>query len=937
MATDLFPFPDDSISMKYKEKFTSDGLNKRPFGVVAPGIYRGFRLQPGSADLSIDILLDTVGAPDPIFSDSVAVINTLDGFSIYVRDTTGNLDIALASDTTQVIVLEAFYAKLAPTTAKIRAYEVADYDALDAAHKAALVVLGTVVVPVAGPISASSVTYDRRNGAWEGSSGEANTASSLMKNASFELGATAVTGKFIIPFWENEITDNVGTARWRLNSTAANLGTKSVEFEITAVSPGSDTDATLLQRLNVPVTLGQLLKIRLYLQVLTACTSGSSTGLITIAWGGTAGTTVSETNVDLGLDTTTAGLFIEVSHTVKAPVNATHIQSIRIDLQSHTYAAPGIKFRIDDFNAYLETIDSQRLDAFETKQGPTSAYPLILDDPTVAFTGIPAIIRYDNSTNSVVGERLDQASFPPILNWKGQLTLGENIIGSEAHALFSRVHAPVSIATGPTADYTLMWESIPSGEKGMRWYVSNSGTYVLTQNAIWGGTSWSKDIGGQLASKLMFSDSIFELFVKKASGTTEPWSDGINVTTAWTQVPLSAAMGVPSAVSVNGFLTVGDSVLDNVANATFQRIATSLASTGISNRTLLWSLGDGPGDVEATSKFYGNASSNRALEIVCNATWQQDNTNWLGDDPSKSATKIVYDIDGITYFYRDDTSLAWDDASWDYQVAKLDAAGQDHEVGGQLTIGENLLSSEADALSPRIKTPYRLVDNLGNAKTLAITSDTGTGAGAEGRPVSNIYVTDSGAIEIAWNCYFNGTVWAQADDFSSFSDSSASKYVFNRGSLSLFNKTSIGAPWADTAWDNSAQSLTISAQDNPAYTASFSNTLCNKNVCKAWAKVHTGGSHAVDDGFNIDFDPSVPFTGGGYASFLFNVPMANDDYVINLTSSATSRGILVVDSQTASGFNVQYISISIASPAVTATVDLAANERIIHISVFGAQ
>ena len=378
----------------------------------------------------------------------------------------------------------------------------------------------------------------------------------------------------------------------------------------------------------------------------------------------------------------------------------------------------------------------------------------------------------------------------------------------------------------------------------------------------------------------------------------------------------------PTTANLNGFLNLGASVLGTLDNAIFPKIITYLADSGLTPRTLLWSFGFGPGDGEATSKIYGDASSNRALEIVSNATW--DGSQWLGDDPVKSATRVVFDIDGITYFYKDDTSAVWNDSGWLHQVLTIDAAGQEHIIGGSLELGTNILDTTANALLPRLITP---LINGGATRTLLLTTEDDAISGT-GVIHTSIYA-QSGNIEIAVNCKFDGTNWSRTNVASG----TASKTIYKSSGLTEFYKKSdISVAWSDSSWDTSAvPSVIVSAETNPDSTTGFKNTLTNANICKAWVKATTNelGDSAITihDGFNI---ASVTQNVDGNANLAYiqvdwEQAFADANYSVTVTSGppvdSLAFTLLQVIEQTAARIRIK--GVRFYDPLATSTVGAA--------------
>jgi hypothetical protein len=117
--------------IKWREQYASSALNRKLAGVVDPGIYWGFTLEPGGG-LNVRVC---EGA-DPDYPLSVAVAER-DGYSVTVRLDTDET-IPIAGPGTWHLVLEVSYIVGQDTSAMLKAVP------SPAAHH---VVLGRVVVP----------------------------------------------------------------------------------------------------------------------------------------------------------------------------------------------------------------------------------------------------------------------------------------------------------------------------------------------------------------------------------------------------------------------------------------------------------------------------------------------------------------------------------------------------------------------------------------------------------------------------------------------------------------------------------------------------------------------------------------------------------------------------------------------------------------------
>lgn len=870
--TTVFNFSNSDIKIRYKEPFLSEGLNSKLNIALPSGVYRGFRLDTNGSALTVTI------SGDPVYSDCIAVIETSNAYSLTVKRTSGfSLSLAtVALGTIAVIAITGVYSTGVTTTASIKAYGLSDYNALTDAQKAALVVLGTVTLPGSvTTIPAANITHARRNSAWERVAREAYLPSLLMRNPGFEYGPITSTGKFIIPFWENEVTTS--NADFRLSTTESNAGEKCVEFNVT--NSAASISGSLYQFLNVPVIEDQLVKIQLYLKVLTASTSLDSAGNIFIEWGDSTGAVLSTSTNTLGI-AGTPGSFTKVDATFVVPTNAAHIRRIGISLTAATYAATGIKFRIDDFNAFLEAIDATRLTQFESQVSQQLAAPLIIRDPDSIFTDEAVLLRYDSSETSLVGERSDQdSSATPIsLDWRGKVEIGNDLQDDETQALIPRISTIPSTATN--VDYTLMWESLPDSEKAFRMYITPEGTYIGTQNCSWSGTDWSKDVSSETASKLEFSKNGMALYLKKATGDTEPWDDTIGVA-GWTNKHIDFN-GSTLINTLTGRSIIGDDLIGTLANAILPRIRTNLALSVTTARTLVWDAGDGQDLATRTARIYSTPTG--GTEIVSNAYW--NGSFWLCDDTSEDAVKI--EITNSTFIVRrkEATVATWTDLAWTEDNFKVTTSSDFVSINGTSVIGNGKISSNADSILPRI------LMNSGTTKTLMQSMDN-----FSSNTAINIYGNASGELEIVIGAYWDGTQWS-ADTGG---PSEVHKIKIATDGLHVFRKSDNSSSWSDTTgWDNTSLSFTLSGRDNPANTVGFTNTLVNKNIMKAWGVMELDSSPTWSDGFN--FSNTISQSGGD-VTVTFASPMSTANYAVCMGLEETTGNFSwCINTKTINGF-----------------------------------
>lgn len=191
MSTVLATLADEKSTIRWKENYVSDGLNRKLLASVPCGVVRGGHLSVSVSVLTVEI------APDSETGDSVYVARTTTGRQLTVRET-GTISLSLNTGgipgTVVYIGLVADYAVGATTVTTWGAYSEAEIDADDT-----IVVIGKVDVPASGVIPASDITPDRRRSAWLDRASETRDGIQLVKSGSVDVPAPGATG--VLPFW----------------------------------------------------------------------------------------------------------------------------------------------------------------------------------------------------------------------------------------------------------------------------------------------------------------------------------------------------------------------------------------------------------------------------------------------------------------------------------------------------------------------------------------------------------------------------------------------------------------------------------------------------------------------------------------------------------------------------------------------------------------
>ncbi len=121
--------------------------------------------------------------------------------------------------------------------------------------------------------------------------------------------------------------------------------------------------------------------------------------------------------------------------------------------------------------------------------------------------------------------------------------------------------------------------------------------------------------------------------------------------------------------------------------------------------------------------------------------------------------------------------------------------------------------------------------------------------------------------------------------------------------------------------------LAFSGVTNPNSNVGFSNTLTPLNTPKAWAKIVTGASTAISEGFNI---ASVGYDGSGRLQITFATALGTSSYCA-IAMSSTAEDILNVQAQSTT-------VLTLNATNRTATINLqTAPARSIYVLVLGIQ
>ena len=318
MPTDVFTFPSADTTMRYRQSFTTEGLNQKNFALMPHGIYRGFQLEldSGAGERTVNI------AADPVELDNLAVVNTAAGFSLTLRHASDVLlDLSSYSAVTVVVGVFGSYAVGATTANLIRVFTLAEYDALAAATRDELVVLGTVVVPVSGVIVAASISDNRRTQPFMRRTPGHVEWTNIIPNGYF---GSAEVGSAVGDFSHAGIAagwDMAGSAALSVSVEASSpaKGANSLEFALNTA--GTPTESVVVTSLSLThVTPGKRFRFRFQYDILATITAGTAVFSASLIFYNAAGGITSVPVLSLSTFAAPTGGYVQVDEFIEVPV-----------------------------------------------------------------------------------------------------------------------------------------------------------------------------------------------------------------------------------------------------------------------------------------------------------------------------------------------------------------------------------------------------------------------------------------------------------------------------------------------------------------------------------------------------------------------------------------------------------------------------------------
>jgi len=562
------------------------------------------------------------------------------------------------------------------TVATWMAFPITDWNALPLARKNEIIVLGTVAVPaVATNITTAMISFERSTYSWRGLSKGALAWSPLTRNGDFEQAADGTANAW---YWALSAAAGTGTGTALVTSTDPDRNSLALTMACTGV--GSVTFAAT-QNVGVPVTPAQLGMIRLRKKNLVVPSSGTID--IDLIFADDTGADLSTVSVNLD-EAAVDGAYVEVLSIFEVPAGVTTLSRIVIG-GTPTYASTVDVIHIDDVQVWLET-EGERNDLQHGVSGDLEVMGrLSMREPGALYSADSLEVNYDSSANQLnIDDQASSGGLKVDINGDltagtvtadtamaaDQATIGADIIGTDANASLPRIILPVGIAGG--IEYTLMWESVPAGEKGYRKYVSPIGALVETVNATYSNTTnnWTKDVNGETAVRVTLgSVASVGMVVEYQEAGTNTWADG-----AWTSNVMSvdntafnalvAAAGVLTATTITDQI---NQLRDGVHGAKFMYLGAGLAQESGANDST-----NGPSFFPAATAIFGHG-------------WRPDsggNTEVELPFPLHSGDRILQ----LKYYLRE-SSAANDIEVEMHQIDPV--AGSDATIGGSKKSGNS--------------------------------------------------------------------------------------------------------------------------------------------------------------------------------------------------------------------------------------------------------
>lgn len=528
----------NDTKVRFQEPYVSAGLNQKLVGPIPEGVIRGGSLVTSGAGLNVQI------EPDPNTGDSVYTYTTPTGFQLTHRESGIRvLDLTAVASSTVYICLFIEYIINSPTVVEWRTYSEAElFGGGPVAEAGSVVIVGRVVVPAAGPISATNVSSQQRREAWANIARGLRSWSQVIQNSSFTAGGSDGTASNPVPghFTFEDAASTLAQSDLSGDVETPRTGGLSLRYEATGaanlarVVPGSlDVSGAIPYTSGwIPVKAGQLIDVSFYLagESVEAYTSGARCilrfrnaaggGLVTATFG-------SDPATEVGTFTWT-----RIGGLIASPVDG-FVQptlSFGIDLGAQTG-----KFFVDDWHVYLQPQPTSREDAGQEE---------VFIKPSMRATEVvvsPRTVNTQADVNRQAARLVNDVATSGPLRGLLSLLAGDGVqtpewitpyissaidIVDDDYGVLGARFGPGD-DTAPT-DFKLLHRYELSGGVSGRVYSSSGNGYAITVNARWdaGASLWRGDDTAINASKFEFQPGSVVKLSRRNTVLPAGWADG---------------------------------------------------------------------------------------------------------------------------------------------------------------------------------------------------------------------------------------------------------------------------------------------------------------------------------------------------------------------------------------------------------------------------
>jgi hypothetical protein len=522
MPTVLNTLAASEFAFRHRAPIQSQEINKRH--IPNPhGIHRGFRIGVSGTDMNVAVEVDALQG------DQVAVVNTLDGYTLTARKTASfDVDLTTLANKTVILALFIEFTPTAASFAEIRAYELSPSDEFTgASERGELVVLGQVVVPASGAIAASAITPTYQTPAWLADSPMAKRPKPLIKDPSFDLVPLAISAKNSGGFWELWS----GTNGFKGVASNAKFGTSHLGYE--HITGAVSQTGAYAQRMHVSVSDTDYLYYDVWVRVIEVPTSGTlelQVGFGDQDFFSTANQEVTLVDSSSSIDAD----YVRYQGVLKVTSGSNTVLFAGIRSNALLYGTSGDKIRVGYMQFYKEELrDGWDRGDDQVRQEMMSALTLpdMFNGP-VTSGGDNARLSYNENDDALLRlERADQdkssASAQVDLWLGGSLVLGTGITESAANSVAKPRLIFDALDSAVTRNYTFLMQSDSPNGTFMRTYrvagAAGVDAFAHTFNARWDGAAWRRDTASY-HSEMIESFGGGHYYYQHASTSGDGWT-----------------------------------------------------------------------------------------------------------------------------------------------------------------------------------------------------------------------------------------------------------------------------------------------------------------------------------------------------------------------------------------------------------------------------